>query len=139
MPLVFGPAMTRSLAPLVLVALLSCHGFLGAPQHVTGPPDHPHDASHLQSDHAGHVEHVEHSTHAPAGEVNDHPGIHIGYSGYAAALISVLLGAVIGLLLSGVRAWSKHAASWLPERSFPPLIFLPARRPTAPLTQVFRL
>lgn len=138
MTLAFRPVMTRILAPLVLVALLSCHGFLGAPQHVPGPPpDHPHDVSYLAGDHAGHVEH---SIHAPAGEVGEHPGAHLGYSGYAAALISVLLGAVIGLLLSGVRAWSKHAvSSWLSERSFPPLILHHARRPTAPLMQVFRL
>lgn len=133
MTLVFGSAMTRNLAPLVLVALLSCHGFLGAPQHVSVPPEHPHDALYLVGEHAEHLPHV------PAKKAGDHPGVHIGYSGYAAALISVLLGVVIGLLLSGVRMWSKHAASWLPGRSFPPLIVLPARSPTAPFTQVFRL
>ncbi len=114
------------------MVLLACHGFLGAPHHLPGLPDHSHHATHP----AG-----EHPSHAPAEGLPDgHPGLHLGHSGYAVVLISVLLGAVLGLLLSGVRAWGKTAAASRPiGRYLPPLVLHPPRGPTAPLVQVFRL
>jgi hypothetical protein len=87
----FEPAVTRSLAALLLVALLACHGFLGAPHHAPGPPDH----SRLTEGHP---------SHGPAEGVPDgHPGLRFGHSGYAVLLISFLIGATLVLLLSGVR------------------------------------
>jgi hypothetical protein len=122
----------RNLAPLLLVALLSCHGFLGAPHHAPGPPDHSHHATYP----AG-----EHPSHAPAEEPpNGHPGLHLGHSGYAVVLISFLIGATLVLLLSGTRAWRKPAAVLrLTGWPLPSLVLHPPRGPTAPLVQVFRL
>lgn len=122
----------RVLAALLLVAFLACHGFLGAPHHAPhhapSPPDHSHHSE-------------EHSTHAPAEDPGDHQGgIHLGHSGYAAVLISILLGAVLGLLLSGARAWYKPATvPRLTGRYLLSLVLHPPRGPTAPLVQVFRL
>lgn len=118
----------RVLAPLLLVALLACHGFLGAPHHAPGLSDH----SHLDEGHP---------SHALAEELSDdHPGLHLGHSGYAVVLISLLIGATLGLLLSGARACRKPAAApRLAERSLPPLVLHPSLGPTAPLVQVFRL
>lgn len=117
----------RVLAALLLVAFLACHGFLGAPHHAPSPPDHSHHSE-------------EHSTHAPADDPGDHQGgMHLGHSGYAAILISILLGAVLVLLLSGTRVWRKPAAPRLTGRYLPPLVLHPPREPTAPLMQVFRL
>lgn len=113
---------------MLLVALLLCHGLLGVVHQLAGPPD--------GSRHSG-----EQSFHAPAGDQGGHPGDHhrLGHLDYAAALTSILFGAVIGLLLSGARAWGVSAASRLLQRYSPPLVFYPARGPTPPLTQVFRL
>ncbi len=80
-----------------------------------------------------------HSSHAPAGGLLcGHPGMCLGHPGYVAVLVSVLVGAVIGLLLNSTR-WSGLAASGLPGRSFPPLILHPGRGTTISLGRVFRL
>jgi hypothetical protein len=113
------------MALLLLVALLFCHGFMGAFHQLPDPPEH----SRVMG---------EHSSHAPAGGSGGHSGLHLGHSDYAAVLISILFGAIIGLL-SGVRMWRGLTAPQFPERTFPPLILHPARGPTAPLIQVFRL
>ncbi len=113
---------------LLLVAFLACHGFLGAPHHAPGPPDHSHLTKGQPS-------------HGPAeGLPDDHPGLHLGHSGYAVVLISFLIGATLVLLLSGARAWCKPAAAPRPTGlSLPSLVLHPPRGPTAPLVQVFRL
>jgi hypothetical protein len=79
--------------------------------------------------------------HTPAEELpNDHPGLHLGHSGYAVVLISFLVGVTLVLLLSGARAWCKPAAvSRLTEHCLPTLLLHLPRGPTAPLMQVFRL
>ena len=111
---------------LLLVALLFCHGFLGALHQVCGPSEHSHPAG-------------EHPSHTQ-GDSSDHPAAHLGCSEYAAVLISVLFGAIIALLLSGVRAWRKlHDSPRLLKRFLPPLILHLPRGPTAPVLQVFRL
>ena len=121
----FGPTTKSIVTPLLLVAFLFCHGFLGAVHQIPDPPDRSHLAGG-------------HSSHAPAGGLCGHPGMCLGHPEYAAVLVSVLFGAVIGLLLNSAR-WSGLAASGLPERSFPPLILHPPRGPTVSLMQVFRL
>ena len=115
------------MTPLFLVAFLFCHGFMGAPQHSPAQPDHPH----LPGKHSSHP--------AAGGQVGHSDGNHLGHPDYAAALISVLFGAVIGLLLSGAREWTKPAALRPLQRFFPPLIHRPPRRSIATVTQVFRL
>jgi len=111
---------------LLVVAILFCHGFLGVLHQTCGPPEH----SHLTA---------QHSAHAP-GDSGDHSEAHLGCSDYAAVLISVLLGAVICLLLKGVRTWSRFALSRFLERYYAlPLVLHPSRGPTIPILQVFRL
>lgn len=124
--LLFGPTTKGVVAPLLLVSLLFCHGFLGALHQVPDSPDHSHPAE-------------KHSSQAPAEDLCDHPEICLGHSDYAAALISLLFGAILGLLLSNARIRDGFTAFRLPERFLPPLVLHLARGPTAPLVQVFRL
>ncbi len=120
----------KILALLLLVALLSCHGLLGAPQHDPVLADHSHLAAHLTE---------EHPSHAPTGNHDAHPGMHLGHSGYAAVLISFLLGAVLVLLLDGARSWNRVIVPLVFDRRFHPIVLPPPRGPTASLIQVFRL
>lgn len=126
MTLVFGPAMTRSLALLVLVALLFCHGFLGAMHQIPGPLGLTH---HLVG---------EHLPHTPE-DSDEHSGMPTGHLDYAVALFVVLFGAVLGLLLGDVRKWGRLVAPRLPRRFFPPPALYLARGSTVALLQVFRL
>ncbi|MBA4115843.1 MAG: hypothetical protein H0X71_05270, partial [Rubrobacter sp.] len=105
-------ARVRVLTPLLLVTFLFCHGFMGAPQHSLAQPDHPHLSK-------------EHSSHPAGGHDRHSDGHHLGHLDYVAALISVLFGVVIGLLLSGARAWTKPAALRPPQGFFPPPILCP--------------
>lgn len=126
--LILEPEKAKRITALVLlVALLLCHGLLGVAHQLAGPLDSTHHS-------------VEGSSQAPVEDRGDYPDDHrLGYSDYVAALVSILFGAVIGLLLSGARTWDASAAPRLLRRYFPPLVFYSARGPTPPLTQVFRL
>ena len=95
----------RITALVLLVALLLCHGLLGVAHQLAGLLDGPHHSA-------------QGPFHAPAGDRGDHPGDHhrLGHLDYTAALVSILFGAVIGLLLSGARAWDASAVTRLLRR-----------------------
>lgn len=115
------------MAPLVLLAVLLCHGFLGALHQTCDSPVHSHLAG-------------AHLVHTPSEDPGGHPeGMHLGCSDYAAVLISMLFGAVVGLLLKGVRAWGTLVVPPLLWRFSQPIVPHPPRGPTTTVLQVFRL
>ena len=119
----------RLVAALLAVALLFCHGALGA----------LHQASTWPAEHAG----VQH--HAPAAApstAEHHAGHHGGpvvHADYAAVLVVVLLGAALALLLGGFSARGTVVSPRVFGRVFLPLFLRAPRGPTLSLLQVFRL
>ncbi len=123
------------LALLLAAALLLCHGIYGASHqlHQTAGPASLHAPAHASAagshggthgDGAGHTE----------GGAEGHPG----KTAYAAALAIVLLGAVVALLIGGVRFWVRAAAPISGRRPRLPAVARPRGSP-APVSQVFRL
>lgn len=116
----------RSLALLTVVALLLCHGFFGA--------------LHLFPDGQVAVTEVaaEGSPLTGAGDAHDEPAVQSAGKEYFAVLVVLVL--FLGLLLRGIEAWRGVPA---PRPYFSLRTRLrvphPARGPTAPLLQVFRL
>jgi hypothetical protein len=123
-----GATDVKALAVLLVVSLLFCHGLLG-PVHQLSAPVEPHGEPLA----AG----------AAAGSAEPHSGghgeLHLGSAEYAAALMMILLGTVLGLLLRGTRLWHGSAALRLPRIVVSPLIPRYPRQPSAPALQVFRL
>ena len=121
----------RLVAALLIVALLLCHGALGALHQASTPRavEHAggHDGAHATVQHA--------SADHGVGD-NDGP---VAHADYAAVLFVVLLGAAF-LLLSGRFAARglvvSSRASWRVPST---LALLPPRGPTLPFLQVFRL
>ena len=128
----------RSWAPLVLllvVALLVCHGALGAHhqmhqtttgdlEQASGNASHEHDKGAHGLGAGGHSE---------------------GYEGdcsscvtYFAVLLVVSLGALLWLLRSA-RSWTSIAASLLSPLRYASPVPQPPRGPVLPVLQVFRL
>lgn len=130
-----GSLRRRLLSVLMVVALLLCHGALGALHQVSWPaaPEGAHHAT-VAGDAAaasqGHA--VEHPWEHRAG----HP---TGPSDYAAALFSVLLlGTVLALLLGAASPWGSAAGPDNIGLTPSPAGLPPPRGPTVPLLQVFR-
>ena len=117
----------RFVAALLVVALILCHGALGA----------LHQASSWPAEHAG----AYHAAAASPASVDHHAEQHggpVANTDYAAALFVALLGAAL-VLLSGRFLARGFAAHRVFGRVFVPLSTLPPRGPTPPLLQVFRL
>ena len=117
---------------MVVVALLLCHGVYGAAHQVhqaPGATDHHHGA--------GHASHGD-----EPGTVGGHPGPYdegcFGCVAYAASLLVVSIGAVLWLLWAG-PSWDDRNAAMPPPVRAPGSVLHPARGPTLPLRQVFRL
>lgn len=119
----------RLVAALLVVALILCHGALGALHQAPSWP-----AEHAGGHHA--------AAAATPGAVNHHAEHHVGlvsHTDYAAVLFVVLFGAVLVLLSGRFYAGGLAIAHRLFGRIFLPLPLLLPRGPTLPLLQVFRL
>ncbi len=120
---------------VLVVALLLCHGALGAHHQV-------HQASTGDLERAsGHASH-EHDRGAHGVGAGGHSeGCESDCSScvaYFAVLLVVSLGALLWLL-RGARSWTSIAASLLSTLQFVSPVPQPPRGPVLPLLQVFRL
>jgi hypothetical protein len=125
-----GMAGARFLLPVLVVALVLCHGFLGA-AHVLPVGPEAGLASHVGTMHGGH------------GDSGNPQEGHMGSSDYAAVLLTAFVGAALGLLLRGLRTRRdagldpfSAGRGALADRGRPDL-FLRGLGP--PVSQVFRL
>ena len=116
----------RLVAALLAVALLLCHGALGALHQASSWP-----VEHATGHHAPPTAPMDH--HA------EHHGVPVAHADYAAALFVVLLGAALALLARRFLAWGLAAAPRLFGRVSLSFFLRPPRGPTLPLLQVFRL
>jgi hypothetical protein len=127
---------SAKVALLLAVALLLCHGALGAHHqvhqtptadlHLHAPGQPPHE-NHGGSSAAG--------TEVPA---KGHEGDCAGCVAYSAVLLVVTLGVLQGLL-RGAHVWRSIATSMPSPIGFAPPVLHAARGPTLPVLQVFRL
>ena len=115
----------RLVAALLAVALLFCHGALGALHQVSSWP----------AEHAGGQPHAPATAPATA----EHHGGPVAHADYAAVFFVVLLGAALALLLGGLSLRGTVVSPRIFGRVFLPLFLRPPRGPTPPLLQVFRL
>ena len=117
---------------MVVVALLLCHGVYGAAHQVHQAPG----ATDLHHG-AGHASHGD-----EPGTSGGHPGPYdegcFGCVAYAASLLVVSIGAVLWLLRGG-PSWDEGNAAMLLQVRKPRAVLHPARGPTLPVLQVFRL
>jgi hypothetical protein len=117
---------------VVVIALLLCHGVYGAAHRVHQAPG---ATDHYRG--AGHAAHGD-----GPGTVGGNTGPYdegcFGCVAYAASLLVVSIGAVLWLLRGGPSWYEGNAAMLLPVRG-PGSVLHPARGPTLPVLQVFRL
>ncbi|QIN80973.1 hypothetical protein GBA65_21175 (plasmid) [Rubrobacter marinus] len=117
----------RVLAPLLVLALLACHGAYGAAEH------------QLLFELAGAVEgHAAHVTPAATDGAGPHAW-DADVASYAAAILVAVVGAVAWTRLRDVRGWRGLP---LPRRSWAlraPPVLPPPRAPTPSSLQVYRL
>ena len=123
---------SAALALLLAVALLLCHGALGAHHNA-----HQTFTGDLHQHVAGDASHEGHGS-APGAETEGHKGGCSGCVAYSAVLLVVSLGALVGLL-NGTRSWPSIAAPLPSPLGLVPPVLYPARGPTLPVLQVFRL
>lgn len=129
------PGRSAALALLLAVALLLCHGVLGAHHQM-------HEVANADGSPA--FEHPAHGSvsHMGAHSVEQQPnGEHDGCStcvAYAAVLLIVSL-KVLLWLLNGTLAWTRKAEPSLPSLGLATPVSNPTRGPTLPVLQVFRL
>jgi hypothetical protein len=124
-----GTSASRSLALLVAVALLLCHGFFGA-LHLFPADRGPTPELAVAQE----------ATLAGAGSAHEDPAVPSVGEEYFAVLVVLLLGLVLGLLPRRICPWCGRPA----PRTYSGLrtrlrVAHPARGPTGPLLQVFRL
>lgn len=124
-----GTSASRPLALLVAVALLLCHGFFGA-FHLFPTDQAP----------APEIAAAQEATVVGVGSTHEDPAVPSVGEEYFAVLVVLLLGLFLGPLLKRTGPWCGHAAtrtcSGLRARL---RVAHPARGPTGPLLQVFRL
>lgn len=115
------------LASLAVVVLLVCHGSFGGTGELSLEPL-PAVVTHQGSGEVG----------AAAGHSVEHSASHVYY--YVAALCTVLLGSLFGLLL-GKYVRKKAAVDYLPvpKQHYLPAVLYGGTGPAASLLQVFRL
>ena len=118
----------RLVAALLVVALLLCHGALGALHQASPRPDvHTgghHDAASQAVSAQGHAAH------------HDAP---VAHADYAAALFVVLLGAALALFANRFLVRSLAISSLAFGRAYLRLVLVPPPTPVPPILQVFRL
>ncbi len=121
------------LAIVLAVALLLCHGALGAHHqlHQTSAADGPPAVGHLA--HGGHAD-----AHGVAQGSNGEHGGCSACVAYAAVLLVVSLGALLWRSGRGL-AWARMADPSLSSLGFVARVLRQARGPTLPVLQVFRL
>lgn len=119
----------RLVAALLIVALLLCHGALGA----------LYQASLQAVEHGGghHAHAMERPAPADHG-MGHHAGL-VAHADYAAVLFGVLLGATLVLIPGRFPALSFAAAPCAPRPAYIQPVLIPPRGPILPLLQVFRL
>lgn len=133
----------RVIAGVLVFALLLCHGVFGSMHLSHDPlatPPETESGTHATASHSGHASH--HGVHEALVEHDGGSASHDG-SGmapeYFAAFLALVFGSVFLLLRSKMSVFARSA----PFRSkvFPrPAVFRPpARGPTLPYLQVFRL
>ena len=118
-------------ALLVLLAgtLLLCHGVFGALHLVCESPACAGAVEHS----AGHE-----SAAGGAADAHEHPAGH-GLGTEYFAVVAGLLGLLLGLLRKGATSRGGIGTGWPPVLRRAPLVLRPARAPTSPTLQVFRL
>ena len=119
------PPSVNQLSVLLAGTLLLCHGIFGALHLVCIPPVC-----------AGSAEHP--AAHEPAADVHEHPADHGAGTAYF-AVVTGLLGLLLGLLPRGATLRFGIGMGRPPVLRRAPLVFRPARAPTSPTLQVFRL
>ena len=133
--MVSGGRSWRPLALVLVVALLLCHGALGAHHQV-----HQTSAGDLERA-SGHASH-EHDRGAHGVGVGGHSEGHESDCSSCVAYFTVLLVVSLGALLwllRGARSWTSIAASVLSPRRFVSLVSQPPRGPVLPILGVLRL
>ena len=123
------PLSVNHLAVLLAGTLLLCHGVFGALHLVCSPPRCAGAAEHT----AGHE-----PAAGEAADAHEHPAGH-GVGTEYFAVVAGLLGLLLGLLRKGATSRVRIGMGQPPvlRRTF--LVFRPARAPTSPALQVFRL
>lgn len=125
------------LAPLLVVALFVCHGAMGGADHQTGLELMPSASAGALQTAGGSAD--AHSADSPVDSSVDQPASHVDY--VVAALFAGLCASLL-VRLFGVSRTGAFTASCAVRRvalGVPSLSVLPARPPTAPEVQVFRL
>ncbi len=117
------------LSVLLAGTLLLCHGIFGALHLVCDPP--------VCAGAAEHPAQHEPAAGAAAG-VHEHPADHGAGTGYF-AVVAGLLTLLLGLPPRGAPPRVGGGMGWPPVLRRAPLVFRPARGPTSPTLQVFRL
>ena len=134
----------RLVAALLALALILCHGALGAMHQVSSwtveDEGGHHAATTVSSAGVGHTAH--HGATAGPSVVVGHAGHHggpVAHADYAAALFVVLLGAALALFPGRFATLNLAASRRVFGRVSPHSSLRPPRGPTLPLLQVFRL
>ena len=120
------PRSAKHLSVLLAGALLLCHGVFGVVHLICDPPQCVAAAEHGMA-HAG-----------AAADAHEHPVGHGASTEYFAVLAG-LLGLLVGLLPKHATSRIGIGARRLPFVRRAPDVFRPARGPTPPVLQVFRL
>ena len=123
------PPGVNQLAVLLAGTLLLCHGVFGALHLVCESPACAGAAEHS----TGHE-----SAAGGAADAHEHPAGH-GLGTEYFAVVAGLLGLLLGLLRKGVASRVRIGMGWPPVLRRAPLVLRPARAPTSPTLQVFRL
>ncbi len=123
------PLSVKNLSVLLAGTLLLCHGLFGVAHLVCDPP------RCLAAEHA--AEHQDAQAGTAAGE-REHSAGHGTATEYFAVLAG-LLGLLVDLLPKGVASRVGIPACQPPVVRREPTVFCPARGPTPPVLQVFRL
>jgi len=134
------PPGTRQLSVLLVGALLLCHGVFGVLHLLCYSPQCVGDAEHAAEHQTGIFEAVGGAQEHPAGhDPADHGAGHGTGAGYFAVLVFGLLGLLLGLLPEGTLERVGTRARWHRFRRRATIVSRPARPPTSPVLQVFRL
>ncbi len=124
----------RRLPTLLLVlALLLCHGAYGALHQIHHNPS----TAPLVVEHASPAN--MHGGTGDGGHPDEGEVCHLGSMPYAALLLAPSLSASLWLVANRVRPWIRLVAALLLVWNFSVLAVHPARGPTLPIIQVFRL
>jgi hypothetical protein len=119
----------KQLSVLLASALLFCHGAFGAVHLVCDPPECADGVGHAADHHP--------ATGASTG-AHEHPAGH-GMDTEYFAVVAGLIGLLLSLLPKGSLSWVRLDIRRPPLLRQASTVFRPARAPTSPVLQVFRL